>query len=469
MLRNRWKWALLIGILAVGSAVLLFRPYLADWLSLRKKETVQPITVGARTLIVAPHPDDETLGGAEVIQKALAAGKQVKVVIVTSGDGYKRAVEENYGIASPSPADYRRLGEARHLESLKAMKHFGLAEKDVMFLGYPDGGVNGLWESDWDYDHLHRGLNGSTHSPYAFSYEKNAPYCGANLAKNLWDIIREFQPTDIVYPDPNDQHHDHWGTNAFVKYVLTLHKYRANEWTYLVHRGDFPAPWRYEPNLPLHPPHVLSGLDTKWIYIPVSEQEKRKKHEAIRQYATQTKVMDPFLEAFVRTNELLGTYTDPTLPVAPETPDFAGSPAFPHPLFLDAHGDTVRREVEAAADIATVGGVLADGKLYIGLETRAPISPRVAYNVRIRLFRPNEVKRLDLTVHGTQVTAARYASNSLDLPPDTAVQSKDNRLWLTLPGNLLDGTTSILLSADSVVDRERIDKTAWRLVKIAGR
>src|SRR5512136_1478514 len=41
-----------------------------------------------RLLVLAPHCDDETLGSGGLIQSALAAGIQVRVVIATNGDGY---------------------------------------------------------------------------------------------------------------------------------------------------------------------------------------------------------------------------------------------------------------------------------------------------------------------------------------------------------------------------------------------
>src|ERR1700685_2662439 len=42
-------------------------------------------------LVVAPHPDDETLCCAGAIQRARAAGARVAVVWITRSDGYARA------------------------------------------------------------------------------------------------------------------------------------------------------------------------------------------------------------------------------------------------------------------------------------------------------------------------------------------------------------------------------------------
>jgi LmbE family N-acetylglucosaminyl deacetylase len=42
-------------------------------------------------LVFAPHPDDEVIGAAGVLQQALAAGKSVRIVFATNGDAYPDA------------------------------------------------------------------------------------------------------------------------------------------------------------------------------------------------------------------------------------------------------------------------------------------------------------------------------------------------------------------------------------------
>ncbi|MGD8192363.1 PIG-L deacetylase family protein [Brevibacillus ginsengisoli] len=427
---------------------------------------MQHIQMGKRLLVIAPHPDDEALGSAGIIQHALASGNQVKVVLMTTGDGFTSAVEVNYQLLSPGPSDYRRMGEERHLETLAAMTHLGVPKENVIFLGYPDGGVNTLWQSNWDTNNLLRATNGSERAPYAFSYEKNAPYCGENVVKNLTKIIHDYQPTDIVYPDPNDQHPDHWATNAFVKYVLAEQHYHAQELTYLVHRGDFPVPWLYRPNHSLNPPHALVGLDTRWVHLPMNEQEEQKKREAISKYVTQVKVMNPFLEAFVRTNELVGTYVPAVLPHTTGQPNVNQLEKTSITFCKDAMRDTIRRELHKEADIYTVGGVQSDHGIHIRLDTRAPINARVTYNIRLRIFEPGIVRRIDLAFYDSKLTSSMYASNSLKLPPGSAYLVKDNRLWVHLPAILTDQTTDFLISADTLVGNELVDKTAWQLVRV---
>ncbi|MDD5747857.1 MAG: PIG-L family deacetylase [Actinomycetota bacterium] len=81
--------------------------------------------IGDRLLVVAPHPDDESLAAAVLIHKALAQNKKVKLVIVTCGDGNRDSAIQVSGNASPTPENYRELGRKRSAETLKAMQDIG--------------------------------------------------------------------------------------------------------------------------------------------------------------------------------------------------------------------------------------------------------------------------------------------------------------------------------------------------------
>jgi len=65
---------------------------------------------GQRILIIVPHPDDETLGMAGIIQRAVELKRPIKVVIVTSGESYKKAAMSFCGKTNPTPQDFYRFG-----------------------------------------------------------------------------------------------------------------------------------------------------------------------------------------------------------------------------------------------------------------------------------------------------------------------------------------------------------------------
>ena len=72
-----------MSLLVVGAAVAG---------ALAAQPTELAVKRGERLLVLAPHPDDETLGAGGLIQRVLARGGTVRVVLVTAGDGYVEAV-----------------------------------------------------------------------------------------------------------------------------------------------------------------------------------------------------------------------------------------------------------------------------------------------------------------------------------------------------------------------------------------
>ena len=82
----------------------------------------------SRLWVVAPHPDDETLGVGGLMAARARAGLEVHVLVVTAG-------ERAYGASDPALAMRRRA------ELHAAMQCLGVAEAAVHWLGLPDGEV----------------------------------------------------------------------------------------------------------------------------------------------------------------------------------------------------------------------------------------------------------------------------------------------------------------------------------------
>lgn len=67
-------------------------PSLPEGAVLRVAQSASPVTIDdlappGRLLIVAPHPDDETLGCGMAFAAALAAGREVAILLLTDGEG----------------------------------------------------------------------------------------------------------------------------------------------------------------------------------------------------------------------------------------------------------------------------------------------------------------------------------------------------------------------------------------------
>ena len=93
----------------------------------------------ADILVFSPHPDDAEFGASGSVAKMVRQGKSVVYVVVTNGDK---------GTDDPdmSPA---RLAEIRQAEQRAAAHVLGVRE--VIFLGYPDQGIDDTPELRRDF------------------------------------------------------------------------------------------------------------------------------------------------------------------------------------------------------------------------------------------------------------------------------------------------------------------------------
>src|SRR5215813_3098105 len=103
-------------------------------------------------VVFAPHPDDEVIGCAGIIMQALARGVRVKVVVITSGDGFPAAAAgvTHKRMDQLDPSDFFALSRLRQTESRTALEILGGKADDLVVLGYPDGDLGTLYESKDD-------------------------------------------------------------------------------------------------------------------------------------------------------------------------------------------------------------------------------------------------------------------------------------------------------------------------------
>ncbi len=91
-------------------------------------------------LIVAPHPDDETIGAYGLIRVLLRAGSRVHVIIVSDG-------------AASHPGSHTwpsgRLVATRRLETRQAMRRAGLSAACIEHLNLPDSALGALNSRAW--------------------------------------------------------------------------------------------------------------------------------------------------------------------------------------------------------------------------------------------------------------------------------------------------------------------------------
>jgi LmbE family N-acetylglucosaminyl deacetylase len=157
-------------------------------------------------LIVAPHPDDETLIGAGSIRSAVLQGRPAYVVVATNGDYFSGP---SFGIACQG-------------QTVSAVALLGLSEDKVYFLSYPDGWLlalrNNYPSSDRSYTtsfgvsatYGTRGYGGKdVHSAF---YGMPASYNWPNFVSDFATVISAILPSQIIVTGPEDGHPDHRAT-----------------------------------------------------------------------------------------------------------------------------------------------------------------------------------------------------------------------------------------------------------------
>ena len=222
---------------------------------------------GKTIMIFAPHPDDEVLCCAGVIQAARANGDTVKVVVVTNGDAIGGTT----------------TGLARQAESVAAMNLLGLAESDIIFFGYGDVTLKLLFDSSSPTTVL-TSLAGQTQT-YAshglgfvdyhmFLTGVHGPYNRETILGDFKAAIQNFLPDEIYTTGITDKHTDHAAAYSFlVEALIALQKQglakvpRVHETlTHEPNEGGAPYHWPEPAFTPSQPFPVVPYLDTMTEY-----------------------------------------------------------------------------------------------------------------------------------------------------------------------------------------------------------
>jgi len=270
----------------------------------------QTMSVGAETrmLVVAPHPDDETLSAGGLMQQTHEAGGQVHVIYLTDGDGYPEGVRYEDHVESPAPRDYRGYGRERKQEARAALAELGLPKGTGLFLSFPDGGLSPLMKRYWSekraafrspYTRLNR-------PPKSDIIVADTEYRGEDLTQELAKAIGEYRPTLVLVPRKEDQHADHCASWFFLMDALedvqrVDPEYAPDVVNYIVHWYSWPFE---DETRELAPPPGLRGGASGWMAVPLTRPEQRAKRMALRRYQTQVHVMRWFLDGFARSNEV---------------------------------------------------------------------------------------------------------------------------------------------------------------------
>jgi len=291
---------------------------------------VEPFGKDDRILILAPHPDDETICCAGVIQQAKEAGAKIEIVYLTNGDHNQIAFIVYEKRLTFRTGEFLHMGQVRHREAVSAMKLLGLDEDKLIFLGYPDFGTFAIFNRYWQAQKPFRSLLTRISSvPYKNDFSFGAPYIGESILHDLEKIILSYKPTKIFVSHPADVNVDHKALYLFLQVSLRDLKNKIPQpkvYPYLVHCLGWPKPRHYHPELGSTPPESFMDSQINWSGLSLTPQELERKHQAILCYRSQTETSAFYLLSFARKNELFGDY--PEIELSRQISLKESSPAF---------------------------------------------------------------------------------------------------------------------------------------------
>src|SRR5207244_1013423 len=166
-------------------------------------------TCSSRLMLIAAHPDDESLACSIVPQRALCAGAAIRVIYATDGENNpwpQRVLERKWRL---NGTDRERWGKLRRAEALAALEVLGVRATSASFLALPDQELTELVLSD------HR-----------------------DALKRLAAIVADWAPTDLLVPSISDTHPDHSALAVMLRLVWSEYlsaKGAMSAWRYVVH------------------------------------------------------------------------------------------------------------------------------------------------------------------------------------------------------------------------------------------
>ncbi len=211
-----------------------------------------------RTLVFAPHPDDESIGAGGLLAYVASRDAEVRVVFLTSGENNpwpQRVAWRRWRITESERHGWGRTrrGEARH-----ALLDLGIAPQNATFLGYPDDGLARMDERE--------------------------------LVDSIGAIIMEFRPTLMVVPSSDDLHPDHRAAyRAIMKALVGVSVRPLLTLTYVVHGN-------------------LKSSECR--SIATTNEDRARKARAVRRHGTQLMLSRRRLLRYAAREEQFGVVRD---------------------------------------------------------------------------------------------------------------------------------------------------------------
>lgn len=423
-------------------------------------------------LILAPHPDDEAIGCAGIIQQALSAGAKVKVLYLTNGDANQLAFMVYEKRLTFRKGEFIHMGEVRRQEAINAMKLLGLSEGDLIFLGYPDFGTFKIFSQYWSAHRAYKSVLTRVRSvPYKQNFSYGSPYIGQSILDDFKKVLLEYRPNKIFVSHPADTNVDHKAAYLFLQVALQDLRNDIKKpkiYPYLIHCVGWPIPRHHHPELALEPPKNFLETQINWLKFELTPEQIEKKHQAVLKYKSQTESSAFYLLAFVRKNELFGDYSEIELEKQVSLKEKAISFFGFSKMFESSESDIPQEMKGSAEEKEQVSYAVVDSSLLIRIEKAKELNSK--YGVLVYIFGYNgktafsQMPKLRIiTKHNKfrvfdKRTMIKQDGISLDLKP--------NALILKINLGVLGDPSFILTSMKAYGGTIPVDATGFRRIEI---
>ena len=454
----------------------------------------EPLLLGddERILVLAAHPDDETLAAGGLIQEARALDLPVRVCFFTMGDNNEIAALFTRRHPALAPGPLRASGQLRQNEALAAATQLGLSAEDVVFLGYPDVGTLVMWNHHWQTVPPYRSpLTRANAVPYDDALTPGSAHAGEDVLDDLVDVLRDFRPTHLVLPHPADHNVDHRALYLFARVALwNLADDGVNPQLLAapVHFTHWPEPRSVQPDRPAEPPAFLE-TDGPWYEYALAPFQVSNKLAALRRHHSQFQLAPALLQGFVRKTETFAAPADLALPggrgsvetAEPDATEFRPDEnAFRE---LEQESDSWHEIAgQHAAESEALNGDdndfslsrwAGDGQaLTVTFRFSRPVATPVQLSLRLFGYRGDvpfgDMPKIDIEAAPREILSVEDLHRRLPAESVQIVPGEDNEIAVRVPYALLGRPEKILAGAMLVKNRLPIDGVPWRVLDLAG-
>jgi len=427
---------------------------------------IKPLENKEVILVLAPHPDDETIGCGGVIQKAREIGCPVYIVFFTNGDHNQVAFKLYEKKIVLQPRDYIKMGELRRQEALAATRILGVPKENLIFLGYPDYGTLKIWKQHWQDAAPYRNfLTRATRVPYPENYSYQAEYKGESILNDLKSIFLKLQPNRIFVSSPADTNFDHRALYNFTRVALLDLEGKIPPplvYPYLVHCGRWPYPYHYHPDLVLKPPAKLTDSEITWEGYNLTEEQIQKKLAAIDCYKSQKVASGSWLVSFVKKNEIFGDY---------QVINLARSQLVGDKVFLTGvgEGDFSPEVLAEKSKIDRFSFHQEDKELLLQVKFSRILEKELGFTVYLfgysRRIPFPRMPKISISLMPAERIIVRDGGDIL-VSTGVVVKRERQAVYLKVPLSLLANPDFVFLAVESYAGEIPVDLTAQRLVAL---